>query len=113
MSSNDVYCPICGRHLWSFTEPHNARDCYLKKVAEMSDEELAAFLGIAGHPKRHAVIAALSPAKRALFDRMAGLEMEVELWQAGLGPKPTGVLIDTERTIRPDRPLSRRLRGER
>lgn len=66
----------------------------------MTDDELAKFLGIAGHPKAQAVIAALPPAKRALYDRMAGLETELTLWQEGLGPKPAGVLLDTERSTR-------------
>ena len=30
-------------------------------------------------------------------DRMANLEIEINLWQHGLGPKPKGVLIDTVR----------------
>jgi hypothetical protein len=63
----------------------------------MTDDELAKFLGIEGHPKADAVIAGLSPEKRATFDRMATIEVEVDLWQQGLGPKPTGVLIDTVR----------------
>jgi hypothetical protein len=64
----------------------------------MTDEELATFCGLnAEDPLRGKFIQSLSPGKRALFERMASVEMEVELWQAGLGPKPTGVLIDTER----------------
>lgn len=63
----------------------------------MTDQELAKFLGIENEPKRDAFIAALPPKKRELFERMASLEIEVALWQQGLGPKPTGVLIDTVR----------------
>jgi hypothetical protein len=64
----------------------------------MTEEELAAFCGVKpDDPLRDKFVRSLSPAKRALFERMATVEMEVELWQAGLGPKPTGVLIDTER----------------
>jgi hypothetical protein len=66
----------------------------------MTDEELAVFLGIANELWKDAYIAALSAERRALFDRMAGLEMECALWQAGLGPKPTGVLLDTEHSVR-------------
>jgi hypothetical protein len=66
----------------------------------MSDDELAAYLGIAGHPKCGKVIAALTPAKRALYERMHQVEIEAQLWLAGLGPKPTGVLIDTVRSKR-------------
>lgn len=67
----------------------------------MTDDELAEYLGIpADHPMKETVIKSLSPAKRAVYDRMAGLEVELQLWQDGLGPKPQGVLIDTERSTR-------------
>jgi hypothetical protein len=41
----------------------------------MTDDELAKFLGIAGHPKALFVIAELTPEKRALYDRMAEIEV--------------------------------------
>ena len=67
----------------------------------MTDDQLADYLGIpADHPMKKSVIAALSPAKRAVYERMASLETELALWQDGLGPKPEGVLIDTERSTR-------------
>lgn len=63
----------------------------------MTDEEMATFLGLRPEEeKRVEFVKHLSPEKRALFERMAGLEMELKLWQDGLGPKPQGVLIDTE-----------------
>lgn len=63
----------------------------------MTDLELAKFLGFTPEttPKWQELIDNLPPAKRALFERMAGVEVEVALWQEGLGPKPAGVLIDT------------------
>lgn len=69
-------------------------------IIPMDDEELALFLGIAGHPKAAAVIADLPPEKRALYDRMAGLVLEAELYAAGLGPKPKDALIDTVRSTK-------------
>jgi hypothetical protein len=66
----------------------------------MADDEMAAFLGIKGHPKEAACIAALAPEKRALFDRMAEVAMEAELYAAGLGPYPKGVLLDFDRPAR-------------
>jgi hypothetical protein len=63
----------------------------------MNNDELARFLGIKDEPKCTAVIAALSPEKRALFNRMAEIEIAAALWMEGLGPKPSGVLIDTVR----------------
>jgi len=59
----------------------------------MTDTELEAFLGIAGHPMASKVIATTTPALRALYDNMANLETELKLWQDGLGPKPKGVII--------------------
>lgn len=59
----------------------------------MTDEQLATYLGIpSDHPKKAAVIAGLSSAKRALYERMATLEIELGLWQAGLGPKPNALI---------------------
>jgi hypothetical protein len=67
----------------------------------VTDDELAAYLGISPeHPKKVAVIAGLGADKRAVFERMAALEVEVELWQAGLAPKPTNVLLDMERDVK-------------
>lgn len=66
----------------------------------MTDSELADYLGIpADHPMRMTVVQALSSTKRATYERMASLETELELWQAGLGPKPN-IMIDTERSTR-------------
>jgi hypothetical protein len=59
----------------------------------MTDDELARFLGIAGHSKAPAIIAALKPTERAMYDSMATVETELKLWQDGLGPKPKGVII--------------------
>lgn len=62
----------------------------------MTDDELATFCGLAADdPIRDKFIKTISPEKRALFERMANLEIELKLWQDGLGPKPTGVLIDS------------------
>jgi len=67
----------------------------------MTDEEMATFLGLSAEEEnRVGFVKGLSPEKRALFERMATLETEVKLWQDGLGPKPAGVLIDTERSTR-------------
>ena len=64
----------------------------------MTDAELADFCGVpANDPLREKFIQTLTPEKRGLFERMASIEIEVRLWQEGLGPKPQGVLIDTVR----------------
>lgn len=67
----------------------------------MTDEEMAAFVGLSPEEEnRVGFVKGLSPEKRALFERMAVLELQVKLWQDGLGPKPAGVLIDTERSTK-------------
>lgn len=66
----------------------------------MTDAELETFLGIAGTKECAKIMASVTPEQRALYERMATLEIEVELWLAGLGPKPTGVLIDLVRGSR-------------
>lgn len=60
----------------------------------MNDASLKKFLGIDGHPSADKLIAKLPPLKRATYERMAELEGELALWQAGLAPRPKGVLID-------------------
>jgi hypothetical protein len=58
----------------------------------MSDDELAKFLGIVGEPNAQRYIDGLSPEKRAVINRMATVETELALWEAGLGPKPQGAI---------------------
>jgi len=64
----------------------------------MTDRQLAVYLNILDWPNWEEAIKAFSPQRRASFDRMADLEKEIDLWAQGLGPKPTGVLIDSART---------------
>lgn len=66
----------------------------------MTDEEMVAYIGLVGNPMGLTVVKDLSPAKRATYERMAILEMELALWQDGLGQKPLGVLIDAEQSVR-------------
>ncbi len=66
---------------------------------KMNDSEIAEYLHLA--PDEAAiVIRKLTPAKRAVYDRMKQVEVDAVLWAVGLGPKPRGVLIDTERSIK-------------
>ena len=64
----------------------------------MTDEQLAAFLGI--YDNWPAVIASFTPSQRKTYERMAEVTTQIELWQEGLGPRPRGVLIDYARTPR-------------
>ncbi len=66
----------------------------------MSDAELAAFLGIINDPRWPGAIARLDPAKREIYERMADVEMELNLWQAGIAPMPKGVIVCHEHKYR-------------
>lgn len=59
----------------------------------MTDLELARFLGITGDERWPLAIARLPPQKRASFERMAAVCVELDLWQAGLGPRPANVIV--------------------
>lgn len=68
----------------------------------MTDEQLLDFLGVAKEtPENRAkLLRSITPAKRAVYEQMAGLETELAVWEMGLGPKPTGVLIDSVKSVR-------------
>lgn len=68
----------------------------------MTDEQLIEFLGIARltPDERAKILRSIAPARRAVYDRMAQVEVELTLWQCGLGPKPRGVLVDGVRALR-------------
>jgi len=59
----------------------------------MTDAGLAKFLGIDDDERWPRAIAKLDPKKRAAYERMAEVYMEVQLYDAGLGPKPEGVYL--------------------
>lgn len=59
----------------------------------MDDLELAQGLGIADDPRWPRAIAKLDPKKRATYERMLSVAFELNLWQAGLGPKPENVIV--------------------
>lgn len=65
----------------------------------MTDAELAEYLHLTPS-EAEIVIPKLTPQRRAVYDRMKRVEIEAALWAEGLGPKPQGVLIDTERSTR-------------
>ncbi len=66
---------------------------------KMTDEQLANYLHLTP-AEATIVLPKLTPEKRAVYDRMLRVEVEAKLWMDGLGPKPQGVLLDTERSTR-------------
>ena len=64
----------------------------------MTDEELAKGLGLYSDPRWPQAIAKLTPEKRAAYERMLDFVTEVQVWEAGAGPLPSGILIDTDRS---------------
>ena len=59
----------------------------------MTDAELARYLGIDNDPRWPRAIAKLSAKRRATYERMHQVEVELKLWQDGLGPKPANVIV--------------------
>lgn len=66
----------------------------------MKDEEMAIFVCPDNPCLGLQIVATLPSTKRALFERMGELEGEIALWSAGLGPKPTGVILCGPKQIR-------------
>lgn len=65
----------------------------------MNDTELAEYLHLT--PAEAAiVIPKLEPGKRAVYERMRQFEIDWTLYTEGLGPKPQGALVDTDRSTR-------------
>jgi hypothetical protein len=62
----------------------------------MNDTELAAYLGIADNPYWPNYVANLTTAARATYERMREVEFDIKLWEAGIGPEPTGVILCRE-----------------
>jgi hypothetical protein len=77
------------------SEPGRNGEAAIKDREEdgMSDLELAKFLGIAEDARWPQAIARLDPKKRAAYERMADVCMEIDLYEAGLGPKPQDVIL--------------------
>lgn len=65
----------------------------------MTDEELARWLNLSPE-EATIVLPKITPTRRATYERMRQVEIEAMLWMEGLGPKPQGVLLDTERSMR-------------
>lgn len=63
----------------------------------MDDAELAQALGLT-EAEAAKIVPALTPERRASCERLITFADEWNLYAAGLGPKPTGALIDTERS---------------
>jgi hypothetical protein len=61
----------------------------------MTDDELMEFIGIkrCSPEARAKIMARITPAKRAHYESMADTVVELNLWAAGLGPKPQGVIV--------------------
>lgn len=65
----------------------------------MTDQEFAERLGLSADEAAK-IIPMMTPERRAALEQIAGLAMEIHLWEAGLGPKPTGAILCGPRQIR-------------
>ena len=70
----------------------------------MTDAEMTAYLGI-GHLPLVVQVKLITGRKRATWERMAEIETELGPNDAGLGPRPRGVLLDYDRPPRRRRPF--------
>jgi len=59
----------------------------------MTDRELAEYLCIIDDPRWPQVIAKLDPKKRATYERLYQICREIELYEAGLGPRPQNIIL--------------------
>lgn len=66
----------------------------------MTDEEMAAYICPDDVALGLRAVATYTPERRAVIERMAEVEGELMLWQAGVGKKPEGVIICGKREIR-------------
>ena len=63
----------------------------------LSDAELGAEL-CPDNPAQGAIVAArLTPEKRAGYERLIAVGRDLQLWEAGLGPMPAGVIVTQAR----------------
>ena len=66
----------------------------------MTDDELATYLGIAKSKNRDAIMAAITPERRAVYEEMALKELAIRLYLDGKGPRPAGVIVCRQRPRR-------------
>lgn len=71
----------------------------MERFGNVTDEELALYLCPDSQAGGLQIVRAY-PEKRALWERMHAVEGEISLWQAGLGPKPHGVIVFGPKEIR-------------
>ena len=71
----------------------------------MTDDQLIEFLGLGrcSDEQRARVLRGITAARRAVYERMAEVELQLRLWEHGLGPRPRDVLIDGVRAVRRQR----------
>lgn len=69
-------------------------------MTPMTDDELIEYLGLRAYsePTRAKFIAEMTKESRETYDRMREAEQDIKLWQEGVGPKPTGVILCHDHT---------------
>lgn len=67
----------------------------------MTDDELGTELWPEGSPELQRKLgASMTGSKRASYERLITVGRELALWEAGVGPKPAGVIACGPRQIR-------------
>lgn len=65
----------------------------------MPDDKLAEFMHLSPDEAK-IIIPRLAPSKRATIERMAEVCGEIMLWEAGVGKKPSGVILCGKKQVR-------------
>lgn len=67
----------------------------------MTDEELGAELWPDGSPEDQLKLgASMKDEKRAVYERLITVGHELTLWEAGIGPKPAGIIVCGPKQVR-------------
>jgi hypothetical protein len=59
----------------------------------MTDDELIDFLNIRDEQQRDKILAGITPEQRATYERIREVCFDIDLWEAGIGPRPQGVIL--------------------
>jgi hypothetical protein len=59
----------------------------------MTDAELLEYLGLPDGPDEQAFVARMPLKLRNFYGRLRETEEDIRLWQQGVAPKPTGVIL--------------------
>lgn len=86
---------LCWQHARLERDPDKVHIEPPPRPNAMTDADLLEYLGLGGYPPstQQGFLRDMSPARRETYEYMAAKEREIRLWQKGLGPEPTDVIL--------------------